>query len=109
MTFLDSTSLSFASKGKGHPCINTEGHHQQRLDGMNDKYEVQGLLVNHSIENQHGLYSEVPRTSSVGRWYNDRDAAHNEGYQGTGESQITGEVEAEEREVVMQEVAYPDT
>ena len=68
---------------------------------MDDKYEVQGLLVNHSIENQHGLYGEVPRTCSVGRWYNDRNAAHHEGNQSTGESQMTGEVEAEEREVVM--------
>ena len=75
---------------------------------MDDKDEVEGLLVGHAVEDEHRLHGEVPGTGTVGRGHDDGDGAHDEGDQGTRETQVGGEVEAEESEVVMEEVAEPD-
>ena len=75
---------------------------------MYDEYEVQRFLVLHAIENKHGLDGKVPRTCSVGRRHDDGDAAHDEGDQCTAQPQVCRKVEAEEGQVIVQEIAQPD-
>ena len=53
---------------------------------MDDEYEVEGLRLGDAIENEHGLYSEVPRSCSVRSRHDDGDAADDKGHQRTGQS-----------------------
>ena len=75
---------------------------------MDDEHEVEGLNVGNAVEDEHGLDGEVPGTGSVGRGNDDGDGTYDEGHQGTAQSEVAGEVEAEEGEVVVQEIADPD-
>ena len=72
------------------------------------QHEVKGVFINHAIEYQHGLNGEMPWAGTIGRRYDNGYRSHHEGYQCTPQSQMLREVKAEEREVVVQEVAYPD-
>ena len=74
---------------------------------MHDEHEVQRMDICNSIEYQHGLDGKVPRTGAIGSWYDNGDRTDYEGHQCTVQAQMGGEVEAEEREIVMQEVAQP--
>ena len=90
------------------PGVDAEGNDEHGLNGVDDKDEVEGVLVLHTIEDEHGLYGKVPGTSTIGCGYDNGDGADDERHQGTAQAEVCGEVEAEEREVVVQEVAEPD-
>ena len=75
---------------------------------MDDEYEEEGLLVLYAVEDEHRLDSEMPGTGAVGRRHDDGEVGHDERHEGTAEAEVGREVEAEEGQVVMQEVTYPD-
>ena len=75
---------------------------------MYDEDEIEGLMVGHSVEDEHGLHREMPRTGTVGRGDDYSDTAHDERHESARQPQVGGEVETEEGEVVMNEVAKPD-
>ena len=64
--------------------------------------------VGDAIEDEHGLDGKVPGTGTVGRRYDDGDAADDERHQGTADAEVGREIEAEEGQVVVQKVADPD-
>ena len=72
---------------------------------MDDENEVESLLIGYAIENQHRLHGKVPGSGTVGCGYDDGDGAYDERHQGTAQAQVGGEVETEEGQVVVQEVA----
>ena len=74
---------------------------------MNDEHEIEGILVGQSIEDEHGLDGEMPGTGSVGGGHDDCDAAHHKGDQGAGDAQMGSGGEAEEGEIIVQEIAAP--
>ena len=75
---------------------------------MHDEHEEERLLVLYAVEDEHGLDGEMPGAGTVGRRHDDGEVGHDERYEGTAETEVGREVEAEERQVVMQEVAHPD-
>ena len=100
--------MSFC-KRQGCPGIDAKGDNKHGLDGMDDEYKPEGLLVGDTIEDQHGLNGKMPRTGTVGGRYNDGEVGHDKRHEGTADTQVGCEVEAEEREVVMQKIAHPDS
>ena len=76
---------------------------------MDDEDEIEGLFISHAIEDEHGLDSKVPGTGTVGRGYDNGYRAYDERDQCTTQTQVCREIEAEEGEVVVQEVADPNT
>ena len=76
---------------------------------MYDEYEIKGLHIGYTIEYQHGLYREMPGTGTIGCRYDDGDGAHDKSDEGTTGSQVLREVETEEGQVIVQEVAHPDS
>ena len=91
-----------------NPAVYAESHDEQGLHGVDYQHEVEGVVVGHAVEYEHGLYGEMPRPGSVGGGNYYGDAAYYERYQGALEAEVGGEVEAEERQVIVQEVANPD-
>ncbi len=75
---------------------------------MDDEDEVERIVFLYAIENEHGLHGEMPRASTVGCGHDNGYAANDEGDQRTGHAQLGCRLEAEECQVVMQEVASPD-
>ena len=75
---------------------------------MHDQYKVERVLVDHAIKYQHGLHSEMPRTSTIGGRHDDGNGSDNEGHHRTGQSQVFCKVEAEECQVIVQEITAPD-
>ena len=75
---------------------------------MHDKDEIEGLLVGDTIEDEHRLDGEVPGACTVGGGHDDGDGAYDERDKGAGEPEVGGGVEAEEGEVVVDEVTAPD-
>ena len=75
---------------------------------MYDQYKPEGLFVGYTVEDEHGLDGEMPRTSTVRRRYDDGKVGHDKGHQCSANAQIGREVEAEERQVIVQEIAHPD-
>jgi hypothetical protein len=76
---------------------------------MHDENEIERLLVSDPIEDEHRLDGKVPGAGTVRGRHDDCDAAHNEAYQGTAQSEIGSEVEAEEREIEVEKIAQPNT
>ena len=91
-----------------NPGVDAEQDHEEGLQGVDDKHEIKGLLVGYTIEDEHGLDSEMPGTGTVGGGYDDGYGAYDEGDQGTGETETGSTLETEEREVVMDEITAPD-
>lgn len=75
---------------------------------MHDEYEVQRLLISHAVEYQHRLHREMPGAGAIRRRHDDSEVTHDEAHQRTAQSKPGCEVEAEERQVEMQEVTAPD-
>jgi hypothetical protein len=50
---------------------------------MYDEYKVEGALVSDAIEDEHGLYGKVPRTSTVRGRDDDGYGTYDECYQCT--------------------------
>ena len=100
--------MSFC-KRQGCPGIDAKSDNKHGLDGMDDEYKPEGLFVGDTIEDQHGLDGKVPRAGTIGRWYDNGKVGNDKRYEGTADTQVGCEVEAEEREVVVQEVAHPDS
>ena len=75
---------------------------------MYDEHKPKGLFVGHTIEYQHGLDGEMPGTCTVGGGYDNGKVGHHKRDQRTTDTKVRREVEAEEGEVVMQEVHHPD-
>lgn len=92
----------------GYPGIDAEQDHEEGLQGVDDKHEIKGLLVGYTIEDEHGLDSEMPGTGTVGGGYDDGNGAYDEGDKGTGETETGSTLETEERKVVMDEITAPD-
>ena len=90
------------------PCINPNSDDKQRLHRMYDQHKPEGMLVGHAIEDEHRLNGEVPGAGTVGSGHDDGEVGYHKGYQRTVHAQVGGEIEAEEGEVVMQEVHHPD-
>ena len=89
--------------------IDAKDNDQHGLDGVYDEYEVEGMDVSDSIENEHGLDGKVPRSGTVRRRNDDGNGSDDEGHHRTAYSQVCREVEAEECQVVVEEVADPDS
>ena len=79
-TFSEMLPLPFGGWAIDTPGIDTEGDDQERLDGVDNEHEIEGFYIGYTVENKHGLYSEMPGTGTVGRRYNDSDCAYDEGY-----------------------------
>ena len=103
-----SSLLFYVSKTEGDGGIDAEGDDQHGLDRVDDEHEIEGFYIGHAIENEHGLYGEMPRTGTVGGGYDDGYGAYDECHQRTAQSEMGREVEAEEGEIVVQEIAHPD-
>ena len=76
---------------------------------MDDEDEVEGLGVGDAIEDEHRLDGEMPRAGTVGGGHDDSYRTNDERYEGTRQSEMRRKVEAEERQVVVNKVAQPDT
>ncbi len=98
----------FVSKSQSSAAIHAKDNYKQSLYSMHDKHEIESVDIAYTIEYQHCLDCEMPRTSPVGCRHYNGDASHHESYEGALQSEVCGEVETEEREVVMQEVANPN-
>ena len=96
-------------KRENCPGVDAEGDDKHGLDGMYDQHEPESLLVGHTVEDEHGLDGEMPGPSTVRCRYDDGKVGHDEGDQCTADAQMRREVEAEERQVIVQEIAHPDT
>ena len=75
---------------------------------MDDEYEVEGVGVCYAVEDEHRLHGEMPWAGTVRRWHDDGYGTYDERDHGAHDAEMGGEVEAEEREVIMQEIAEPD-
>ena len=75
---------------------------------MYDENEPERLLVGNAVEDEHRLDGEMPRTSTIGRWHDDGEVGYHKGNQRTADTKFRCEVEAEECQVVMQEIHHPD-
>ena len=76
---------------------------------MDDEYEIEGIDICHAIEDEHCLYSEVPRAGAIGRGDNHGYCAYDESHQGTTYPEVFSEVETEKRQVIVEEITEPDT
>ena len=72
-------------KRKSGPGIDTEGDDEHGLDGVDDEHEIEGVLVNDAIEDEHRLDGEVPGACTIGSRHDDGDGADDEGDQCTGQ------------------------
>ena len=90
------------------PRVDAQQDDQHGLHGVDDEDEVERVLVGNTIEDEHGLDGKVPRTGTVGGGYDDGYGAYDECHQRTAQSEMGREVEAEEGEIVVQEIAHPD-
>ena len=75
---------------------------------MDDEDEEGGIGLTYAIKHEDRLDGKVPGAGSVGRGHQHSEAAYDEGYQGCYGTEAGGEVEAEEGEVEVQEVARPN-
>lgn len=75
---------------------------------MYDEDEVEGMVVGYAVEDEHSLHCEMPGTGPVGSRHDYGDAAHDERHEGARQAKMGGEVETEEGEVVVNEIAEPD-
>lgn len=91
-----------------YPGVDAEEDDEHSLQGVHDKHEIKGLLVGDTIEDEHRLDGEMPGACTVGGGHDDGDGAHDERDKGAGEPEVGGGVEAEEGEVVVDEVTAPD-
>ena len=86
----------------------SEGDDEERLDGMENQYEVECLVVLDTVEDEHRFHGEVPRAGTVRGGHDDGDGADDEDdHDGTQPKAARGR-EAEEGQVEVQEVAAPD-
>ena len=75
---------------------------------MHDKHEIERIGFAHTIENEHRFHGEMPRTGTVRRGYDNGKAAHGKRSQRTAQTQRGSGLEAEERQVEMQEITAPN-
>lgn len=99
---------SLLRKRQGNPGIDTQKDDEQCLHRVDDEYEEEGIVLLDAVENEHSLHGKVPRTCSVGSRYDDCDAAHDEGYQSTHQTEMRCRLKALEREIIVEEVTQPD-
>lgn len=91
-----------------HGGIDTKEDYKKRLEGVHNEHEIESLCFSHPIENEHCFHGEMPWSGTIWCWHDNGYGAHDEGCEGTARSQVFGVVEAEEREVIVQEIACPD-
>lgn len=75
----------YLRKTQCHPGIDAEGDDKHRLDGVNDEDEVEGILIDDAVEDEHRLDSEVPRACTIGSRHDDSDGANDESDQRAGQ------------------------
>ena len=90
------------------PSPDAEQDDKHGLYGVDDEDKEKGVVVDHSVENEHRLDSKVPWTGSVGRRHHHGNASHNESHHGTTDAKMAGEIEAEECEIVVEKITAPD-
>ena len=78
------------------------------LYGMDNEDEIECFRVGNAIEDEHGLNGEMPRACTIRRRNDDCNGANHECYHSTGQSEMLCKIEAEKRQVVVQEVAGPN-
>ena len=100
--------MSFCER-QGCPGIDAKGDNEHGLDSVDDEYKPEGLFISDTIENQHRLNGEVPGACTIGCRHDDSKVGDDKRHEGTTDTQVGCEVEAEEREVVMQKIAHPDS
>ena len=91
------------------PCPHTKQYHKHRLNGMNHKYEIECMLIDHSIKYKHCFHCEMPWSCTIGRRHKHSNAADNKGNEGAHYSKIFRKLKTEESEIIMQEIAHPYT
>ena len=102
-------TLYFPGKRQCYPGIDSQKDYKQGLHGVYDENEEEGIVCLDAIENEHCLDGKMPRSGSVGSWYDDRNAAHDECHQTAHQIEMGGCLEALEGEIVVEEIAQPDT
>ena len=95
----------------GESCCSeySEERHKECLQRMYYQHEIQGVCFRYSIEYEHGLYGEMPWSCPVRCRHYDGYGAYYERHHGTREREARSEAEAEEREVIVQEITRPDS
>ena len=104
----DPGSWPLARESQGQPGVDAEKHHEERLHGVDDEHEVEGVVGPHAVEDEHCLHGKMPRACPVGRRHDDGDAAHDEGDQRTHHAETRRGLKAKEGEIVVEEVAAPN-
>ena len=61
------------------PGVDAESNDEHGLDGVDDEDEVEGVLVLHTIKDEHGFYGKVPGTCTVGGGDDNGDRTDDEG------------------------------
>lgn len=93
LLYLNSPSLGEGWGGSFHtqrqPRIHADCNDEKRLYGVHYQHEIQGLIVGHAIENEHGLYGEMPRACTVRSRYEYGDTANDECNHGTGDAEVS--------------------
>ena len=75
---------------------------------MHDEDKVESLGVGDAIEDEHRLDGEMPRPGTVRGGHDDGYGAYDERHEGTRQTEMRREVEAEECQVVVDEITQPD-
>ena len=101
-------SGSLFDKIKSDATIDTQEDDEEGLNGMHDEHEVEGLIACYAIEDKHRLHSKMPGAGTIRSGHNNGHGAYDKGHQGTSGAKVGGSSEAEESEIIMQEVAHPD-
>ena len=94
-------------KAQCNPRIYAKKDNQQRLESMHDQDKIQCLVVRHAIEDEHRLDGEMPRSCSVRCRHDDGNRTYHKADQRTGKAEMCRRIEAEESQVIMQEIAPP--
>ena len=101
-------TLHFPGKRQCYPGIDSQKDYKQGLHGVYDENEEEGVVSLDAIEYEHCLDGKMPRSGSVGSWYDDRNAAHDECYQTAHQIEMGGRFETLEGEIVVEEITQPD-
>ena len=79
--------------------IDSQHHQEHSLHSVDYQGEDDGAGGTEAVEHQDGLDSKVPWAGTIGRWYDNGKVGNDKRYEGTADTQMGCEVEAEEREV----------
>ena len=95
-------------KCQRNPRKDTQKHHQQRLNRVDNQHEIERIGLAYAVENQHRFHGEMPRSGTIRRGHDDGETADDECRHRTADTQRFHCVKTEECQVVMQEITAPN-